>query len=87
VIVLQSPTPFSLDRVEAALTFRPCPCFVHAEEWHSTLFALEWMPKELLRVLYWADDQLGRIFKPFGAFLATKVVILIPPAKAVISKV
>jgi len=40
-----------------------------AAEWHSTIFALEWMPRWLLRVLYWTDSQLGRIFKPFGAFL------------------
>jgi len=60
---------------------------VDAEEWHSTIFALEWMPKWLLEVLYRTDRQLGRIFKPFGAFLATRVVILTAPAKAVMNKV
>jgi ubiquinone/menaquinone biosynthesis C-methylase UbiE len=44
---------------------------VGASEWHSTIFGLEWMPKWLLHALYWTDTQLGRIFKPFGAFLAT----------------
>ena len=47
---------------------------VEAAEWHSTIFGLEWMPKWLLDVLYRTDNQLGRIFKPFGTFLATKVV-------------
>ena len=68
-------TPFELMRL------------VGAEEWHSTIFGLEWMPKWLLGVLYPFDCQLGRIFKPFGTFIATKVVILTPPAKAVINKV
>ena len=68
-------TPFELMRL------------VDAAEWHSTIFGLEWMPKWLLEVLYRTDNQLGRIFKPFGAFLATKVVILTAPAKAVINKV
>ena len=68
-------TPFELMRL------------VDAEEWHSTIFGLEWMAKWLLEVLYRTDNQLGRIFKPFGAFLATKVVILTAPAKAVINKV
>jgi hypothetical protein len=49
---------------------------VHAEEWDSTIFALEWMPKCLLQVFYWTDNQLGGIFKPFGAFLATKALSL-----------
>jgi SAM-dependent methyltransferase len=68
-------TPFELMRI------------VDAAEWHSTIFGLEWMPKWLLEVLYPFDNQLGRIFKPFGTFLATKVVILTAPAKAVINKV
>ena len=68
-------TPFELMRL------------VGAEDWHSTIFGLEWMPKWLLEALYPFDNQLGRIFKPFGAFLATKVVILTAPAKAVINKV
>jgi len=68
-------TPFELMRL------------VDAAEWHSTIFGLEWMPKWLLEVLYPFDNQLGRIFKPFGTFLATKVVILTAPAKAVINKV
>lgn len=68
-------TPFELMRL------------VDVAEWHSTIFALEWMPKWLLEILYWTDNQLGRIFKPFGAFLATRVVILTAPPKAVINKV
>lgn len=68
-------TPFELMRL------------VDAAEWHSTIFGLEWMPKWLLEVLYPTDNQLGRIFKPFSAFLATKVLILTAPAKAVINKV
>jgi SAM-dependent methyltransferase len=44
---------------------------VGASEWHSTIFALEWMPKWLLHALYRTDSQLRRILKPFGAFLAT----------------
>jgi SAM-dependent methyltransferase len=53
-----------------------------AAEWHSTIFAFEWMPGWLLRVLYRTDSQLARIFKPFGAFLATKTVILTMPNNA-----
>jgi len=68
-------TPFELMRL------------VDAEEWDSTIFGLEWMPKWLLEVLYWTDNQLRRIFKPFGAFLATRVAILTAPANAVINKV
>lgn len=60
---------------------------VGATEWQSTSFALEWMPKRLLQVLYRTDDQLGRIFKPFGAFLATKATILMAPTKAGTCKV
>jgi ubiquinone/menaquinone biosynthesis C-methylase UbiE len=60
---------------------------VGATEWHSTIFALEWMPRWLLQALYRTDDQLGRIFKPFGAFLATEAAILTAPCKAVILKV
>jgi ubiquinone/menaquinone biosynthesis C-methylase UbiE len=63
-------TPFELKRL------------VHVEKWHSTIFALEWMPRWLLQVLYWTDNQLGRIFKPFGAFLATKAVNLTAPPSA-----
>jgi SAM-dependent methyltransferase len=47
---------------------------VGASEWHSTIFGLEWMPKWLLHALYWTDSQLGRILKPFGAFLATNQI-------------
>jgi len=47
-------------------------------EWCSTIFALEWMPKWLLEIFYRIDIQLGRIFKPFGAFLATKSVTITP---------
>lgn len=68
-------TPFELKRL------------LEAAEWHSTVFAPEWMPKWLLQVLYWTDNPLGRIFKPFGAFLATKAIILTAPAKAEIYKV
>jgi SAM-dependent methyltransferase len=63
-------TPFELMRL------------VDAAEWYSTIFGLEWMPKWLLEVLYPTDSQLGRIFKPFGAFLATEVVIQTVPAGA-----
>jgi ubiquinone/menaquinone biosynthesis C-methylase UbiE len=52
---------------------------VGATEWYSTIFGLEWMPKWLLQALYRTDDHLGRIFKPFGAFLATKAVVLTAP--------
>ena len=55
---------------------------VDAEQWHSTIFGLECMPKWLLEVLYCTDNQLGRIFKPFGAFLATKTMILTAPTNA-----
>jgi len=55
---------------------------VCAAEWHSAIFAFEWMPRWLLRVLYRTDSELGRIFKPFGAFLATKTMILRIPDNA-----
>lgn len=63
-------TPYELKRL------------VRAEEWHSTIFAMEWMPKWLLQIFYWTDNQLERIFKPFGVFLATEAVNLTAPPSA-----
>ncbi|MFH0848355.1 MAG: hypothetical protein V1857_02480 [archaeon] len=42
---------------------------VKSAKWYSIIFALEWMPKWLLQILYRIDAALGRILKPFAAFL------------------
>jgi len=47
-------------------------------KWCSTIFALEWMPKWLLDIFYCIDAHLGKVMKPFGAFLATRALTSTP---------